>query len=159
PSRMALEQYAQEKERIVTGGKTPEAGPTLKEILADKEKGERFSQMMEAEGKEDLAAKMLDNSLDVDDLAELDGMRKMFIERGKDAEAIVGNLKPELLMQLGKRSPELQKMINVVGAENFSNVIQKQLLEVAYAEPGVFRDVANALQALNGHKEGRYKKS
>jgi hypothetical protein len=154
---MALEQYAAEQEKAASGGKTPEKQETLKNILADSKKSIYFSQMLEAEGQDELAKRLSDNKLDAADFEELESMRAAFIERGKNAEAIVAHLKPEMMEQISKRSPEMQKILSTVGAEGFAQVMQKQLLEVAYADPSVFRDVTNAVTMLNDYRSGDFK--
>lgn len=155
---MALEQYRKEAEKIASAGKPPEKEErTLKSILADKEDGVLFNKMLDAEGQDDLAGRLLGGSLEASDLSTLDDWRGKFLDRKEQGKEVSEGITPSLLADMVAKSLELKQLVNLTGSEGIQELLKKHVQEIALSDPTAFGDIRAGLTDLENYREGAYK--
>lgn len=155
------EKYAQhQKDRRENFGEKDESkkeieGPTLKEILANKEQQDLFGEYLETEGVKDLGSKLAGPRLEVDsnDFAALEEKRKGFLEILDRSKSITESLDANTLTKLVASSPELQTIAGMVGRDGIKAALSKHLPRAAITERQRFIDLEDALQQMAESKK------
>lgn len=153
------ERYIKEK-RAATGSRPEEnepqrgaKGPTLKEILADKEQEDLFKGYLESEGDEELGAKLIDGDLKAADFATLEEKRKGFLEIIERSKSLLKSMDTATLTKIVEASPELQTIAGAVGREGIRAALEKNLPSVAISERYRFIDLEDAFKKMAASKK------
>lgn len=128
-------------------------GPTTKEILANKELEGLFADYLEAEGAEDLGAKLGESNLEGEDFVALEEKRKGFLEILDRSKSIMESLDPKTIEKLVASSPDLQAIAGAVGQEGIRTALSKHMPRVAIKERQRFIDLEATLGKMAESKK------
>jgi hypothetical protein len=128
-------------------------GPTLKEILTNKEQQDLFGEYLGAEGAEGLGIKLAEKTLDSSDFAALEEKRKGFLEILGRSKSIMESLDSRTLTKLVESSPDLQTIAGAVGNDGIRNALSKHLPILAITERQRFINIENSLGQLAESKK------
>lgn len=149
-----LEKYLQAKQEAQEGKEqerpdTEEQKLSLKQILADPELSVLFGKYLEGLQQEKLASRLMGARLKESDIDVLEQIRKKFnevLKRCRRVEQFL--LSNERFFDRLLRSPDLQKIANLVGKEELVNIVLGQLKELAVANPSAFRRIEQLLTSI-----------
>ncbi|HVY36019.1 MAG TPA: hypothetical protein VG982_01965 [Candidatus Paceibacterota bacterium] len=152
---MILEDYKKKIEDAEDATK-PAPQPTLKEVLANKDKSVLFGDLLKREGDTDLAERVAKGELKEDDIAALEEKRGMFGKAMQEAEVVKSLTTPEAVKDFARNNPEFEKILNLVGPESASKIFQKKIEEISINDPDRFMDLSNRMKAMQSFKNGQF---
>jgi hypothetical protein len=130
-------------------------GPTLKEILANKEQSDLFGEYLKEERDGALAEKLISGNLDREDYRELGEKRKEFLEIMERSKNISDSLDTALISKLAEASPELKQVGEIYGPEAMRNAMKRHLPRIAITDRERFRNLDANLTHMQKGKEFR----
>ena len=149
---MALEQFRKLKEAEDAKGKTPEkeeTGPSLGDIAKDNKTSALFGSFLEHTSQKPLAERFASReTLQADELTQLEENRKEFLNRIERAKNVIESLNPAFMDEIIKRVPELKDIVGLVGQDGIRTAIVERMNSVAIKDPDRFEDMAGAIEKL-----------
>ena len=167
---MALDTYRQEqkkleeeKEKKENGGEAinVEEESTLTDIIGDRNLSHLFSKMLEHDSDPvanlDLMTRLTKGELEANDVARLEELREEFNERMAEVDNVEKQLTPELIGELVSSNPKFEQISNLLGSEEATAMIQRELREVALINPKDFAKVKSCLDTIEDfRKDGEF---
>jgi hypothetical protein len=157
---MVIERYREikkedEARKTEEGGvevKTP-TGPTLKEILANRENSRLFGELLSEREETELAGNLLRGDLEIGDLRDLEGFRNEFVEILEQSKNLRESLTPENLREMIAHSSNLQEIYNLVGPKGIQEIMSRQLVSLAIRNPEEFKGLREILGRLDEERK------
>lgn len=147
-----------DKRRTVEEEKTPpKLGFTLTEIMKDSPKSQLFGELLRVNGEEELAQRLAEGNLEEGDISSFEEQRILFTKKMLQVEEVEGILTQEQVIELARRHPDFQNIVNLVGPEKAAKVIKAQLKEMSINDPDRFQPIADSLRAIKEFQDGKYK--
>lgn len=137
----------------------PPRGHTLAEILQDKHNSHLFGKMLEMDGHQDLALRLIEGKLERDDINLLEEQRLKFSEKVTQSEKIGRLLTEENVIEIARNHPDFATIINLVGPKKAIKAIQGQLKAMCITEEYRFNAIAGPIETYDSYKNGEYKKT
>jgi len=131
-----------------TGGKKIE-GPTIKQILADKEQSRLFGMHLEEQGNHELGAKIISGQLSPEEVSGLSGERQNFLATMESVKAMRERLSSKNIEEVVASSPELQKIADSVGPQGIREAVLRDLERLAIKDPEHFKNVCAAIENMD----------
>ena len=144
----------------VEGVSDTSEGPTLREILANKQQQELFGEFLSrgsdqgerndqiVKSDKELAQRLLKGELEQDDIGTLAERRDQFVqvlERSKNLRELLAK---ENIGEIISTSPELQKIAGLIGPERIREVVTGQIERLSIKNPEQFNLLKTSLDSL-----------
>jgi hypothetical protein len=123
-------------------------GPTIKQILADKEQSRLFGMHLEEQGNNELGAKILSGQLSPEEVSELSAERQNFLETMASVKAMRERLSSKNIEEIISSSPELQKIADSVGPQGVREAALRDLERLAIQDPDSFWRISGAIEDI-----------
>jgi hypothetical protein len=123
-------------------------GPTIKQILADKEQSRLFGMQLEEQGDNELAAKIISGQLSPEEISELSADRQNFLATMESVKAVRERLSSKNIEEIVALSPELQEIAGSVGPQGIREAVLRDLERLAIKDPGHFREISWAIEDI-----------
>ncbi len=127
----------------------PEHKKTLKEILGNKEESDIFGEMLAQEGDVELSKRLASGQLTEDDIDELDGHRKSFLDTMEDVKMVKESITNDVVNAYTKNNPELQKVVGLVGLDGYRNIVKEKLARLSIKDPQGFGFLLESVKDKN----------
>lgn len=150
---VALERAVAQKTKELKDRQKDE-GQSLKEILEDKGNFELYGELLKQKGKTDLAEKLIENKIEPEDIKALTKYRNEFIKLSnetRESKEILNSF--NLYEHIGVRSKEFKTLLESVGHQNLTQLIEKHMLRIAVQNPGEFTRFKKYLQTVKANYE------
>ena len=154
-----IDQFKKTKDATKEQTIPPPQGHTLAEILQDKSNSHLFGRLLERDGHEDLAQKLIEGKLEKEDLELLEEVRLKFSEKITQSERIEALLTEENVVEIARNHPDFAKIINLVGPKKAIKAIRSQLKEICITDEYRFSAIADPIEAHDSYKKGAYKET
>ena len=141
------------------GGQPLERGQALAEILSDRKSSYLFGRLLEQEGAQELAGRLMSGNLSSYDMETLEEKRKRYLEMVAQSEKIEGLLNEETVLEVANANPDFQRIINLVGPQKAIKVIRAQLRELRFTDEWSFNRIAGPVEDYYKYKNKEYKKT
>ena len=123
-------------------------GPTVKQILADKEQSRLFGMHLEEQGNHELGEKIISGQLSPEEVAELSDEREAFLTTMESVKTIRERLSSKNIEEIVASSPELKKLADSVGAQGVREAVLRDLERLAIQDPEHFTNIRYAIEDL-----------
>jgi hypothetical protein len=165
---MVLETYKTEQDRLEKEEakkagvpEEPEDTLTVKEIINSKEQSSLLGDMIEHDGDDtdkELMSRLVSGKMEATDIDRLEKFRGKFSEKMRNAETIREEITPELAQEIAKQSPEIQKIVKLVGPEGVVKAVQENIMKIAVTDPEKFKKISKSIENIKSFREGDLKK-
>lgn len=149
---MGLEQIFAKKIEQQTEESDKNKDKSLREMMKDSELWGAVTATLEKNNKEDLAEKIVSGGeLSEVEQNELVEVRKEALESVNKSSEILGALKDgELIKDIAVISPELDRLIKLIGAENIAKLFTKDyLIKLSFDDPSTFEDLRKKVESYS----------
>jgi hypothetical protein len=136
----------EDKASAAGGGKIE--GPTVKQILADKEQSRLFGLHLEEQGHRELGEKIKSGQLSPEEVSELSAERQNFLATMESVKAMRERLSSKNIEEVVASSPELQKIADSVGAQGVRELVLRDLERLAIQDPEHFKNISAAIEDI-----------
>lgn len=127
---------------------------SLSEILKNPKEGGLFGEMLEAEGKGDLAERLVTGKLEPHDMAELENHRKGFVEKMESVREIIASLNEDSIKEFALHVPDLKDVVlKSVSLSELKSVFASQMEQLAFSDPTHFQDIADRMKTYSEIQE------
>lgn len=123
-------------------------GPTIKQILADKEQSRLFGMHLEEQGNHELGAKVLSGQLSLEEVSELSVERQNFLATLESVKAMRERLSSKNMEAIVASSPDLRKIADSVGEQGVREAVLRDLERLAIQDPEHFKNVSDAITGI-----------
>ena len=123
-------------------------GPTVKQILADKEQSRLFGLHLEKQGNHELGARVISGQLSPEEVVELSAERSNFLATMESVKAMRERLSSKNIEEIVASSPELQKIADAVGSKGLREAVLRDLERLAIADPEHFQNISDAMRDI-----------
>ena len=164
---MKIDIFSEEKDRLEKDRREKAGIPeepvdtlTVKEILSGKESSALFGEMIEQSGDPDdkeMLARLVSGKMEADDVKKIAEARDAFSEKMREAEAIKSELTPELVQQIAKNNPDIQRIMQEVGADGIVKISHETIKKIAVSDPSRFREISLSVKVLQNSRNGQFK--
>lgn len=129
-------------------------GPSLANILANKEESTRFADYLQTEDQQEIAEKIAKREpLSREETESLAEKRRGYLEIKERAEYIAKTFDIAAIKELAATSPDFKKMTEIYGDEGIRNVLKRYLPEVAIKDRGTFENLHNSALEMEATKK------
>ena len=153
-----LENYEKEKEKQNNPEGKKAWEPSLKEILSKPEGGYLFGELLDREGRQDLAEKLAQGEISESDIQEFDHYRKNYNESMDRAEVVKASIDDKLIEAYTRNNPDLQEVVGLIGQDSYTRMIKEKLTTLAIKDPYAFDRLASSVESKNDFMNSDYKK-
>jgi hypothetical protein len=123
-------------------------GPTIKQILADKEQSRLFGMHLEEQGNHELGEKIISGQLSPEEVSELSAERQNFLATMESVKAMRERLSSKNIEEIVASSPELQKIAASVGPQGIREAVLRDLERLAIEDPEHFKNISDAIENI-----------
>jgi hypothetical protein len=124
-------------------------GPTMKQILADKEQSRLFGMHLEEQGNHELGEKIKAGQLSPEEVGELSAERQNFLATMESVKAMRERLSSKNIEEIVASSPELQKIAASVGPQGIREAVLRDLERLAIKDPEHFKNISDKIEDLD----------
>ncbi|MEI6022517.1 MAG: hypothetical protein WCQ32_01585 [bacterium] len=131
--------------------------PSLKEVLKKKEDSDLFGELLKREGKINLATRLAKGELTESDIEELDEYRTDFMGSMDRVKTVKESISKELIHAYTRHNSDLQKVISLVGVDEYESIVKDKLARLSITAPDDFEALYRSVESKNDYKDGYYK--
>ncbi len=124
-------------------------GPTIKQILADKEQSRLFGLHLEEQGNHELGEKIMSGQLSPEEVGELSGERQNFLATMESVKTMRERLSSKNIEEIVASFPEFKRIADSVGPQGVREVILCDLERLAIQDPEHFQNINDAIEDMN----------